>query len=126
MPEELHTLCDLEQQLIAKSLIFLKIKKLPKSRMQANVDRVISVPVDCETLNKNISQLPRHPNDSNLVAVQLKRKLEMKNSHLEQYIRPKILIKALQYLKNCGNIFYQDININEDFMNKEENLDPEF
>ena len=123
VPEELQ-LTDLEQQLIARALIFLKIKRLPTSRQKANFDRVISVPIDCETVSKTITQLPRHPDDSNIVAVQLKRKLEMKNSHLEEYIRPKTLVKALETLKKI-NPFYQDISIDEDFFIREENLDDE-
>ena len=123
VPEELQ-LTDLEQQLIARALIFLKIKRLPTSRQKANFDRVISVPIDCETVSKTITQLPRHPDDSNIVAVQLKRKLEMKNSHLEEYIRPKTLVKALETLKRV-NPFYQDISINEDFFTREVNLDDE-
>ena len=38
----------------------------------------------------------------------------MKNTHLQEYIRPKLLVKALQYLKK-NNIFYQNVNIDEDF-----------
>ena len=102
VPEELD-IKDLEQQLIAKVLIFQKIKKLPTSRMRANFDRVISVPIGSETIGKTISKLPRHPDDANIVAVQLKRKLEMKNSHLEQYIRPKHLPKTLKKLKDLGH-----------------------
>ena len=124
VPEELQ-LHVVEQQLIAPLLIFFKVKKLPTSRMSANFDRIISVPIDCETVNKNISLLPRHPDDAHIVAVELKRKLEMKNSHLEQYIRPKILLKGLHTLKERGNPFFQNIQINEDFMNKENNLDDE-
>ena len=91
--------------------------------MRANFDRVISVPIDCDTVSKTVSELPRHPDDANVVAVQLKRKLEYKNSHLSEYIRPKLLVKAVETLKQCGNNFYQNVTINEDFMNKEINLD---
>lgn len=122
VPDELK-MKDLEQQLIAKDLIFMKIKKLPTSRMHANFDRVISVPIDDETVSKTISELPRHPNDANIVAVQLKRKLEMKNTHLEEYIRPKFLVRALEKLKELKNPFYQDIKINEDFLNPSSNSD---
>ena len=41
VPEELSCLTDLEQQLIALSLLFMKIKKLPTSRMRAVVDRYV-------------------------------------------------------------------------------------
>ena len=53
VPEELN-LKDLEQQLIALVLVFQKIKKLPTSRMRANFDRVITVPIDPETVNKTV------------------------------------------------------------------------
>ena len=46
-----------------------------------------------------------------------------KNSHLHQYIRPKLLVKAIEMLKQCGNVFYQNVTINEDFLNKEINSD---
>ena len=43
-----------------------------------------------------------------------------RNTHLAGYIRPNIVIKALQTLKERGNKYYQDININETFWEKEE------
>ena len=84
--------------------------------MRANFDQVINVPLECDVISKTISQLPRRPEDSEIVPVQLKRKLELKNSHLVQFIRPKVIIKALETLKASGNQFYQDIVINEDFL----------
>lgn len=119
VPEELR-LKDLEQQLIARSLLFLKIQKLPKTRMKANVDNVINVPIECQDISHNISKLPRNPDDAQIVAVQLKRRLEYKNSHLQEFIRPDVLKEALKTLKRLGNEFYQDIEFNEDFMEDEE------
>ena len=113
VPEEL-LLKDLEQQLIALVLVFQKIKKLPTSRMHANFDRIITVPIEPEAVRKSVQQLPRQPEDANIVAVQLKRKLELKTTHLQEYIRPKSLVKALQYLK-ANNVFYQNVNIDEEF-----------
>ena len=52
VPEELACLADLEQQLIAQLLIFMKIKKLPTTRMGAVVDRVISVPIENEDVSR--------------------------------------------------------------------------
>ena len=71
MPDELK-LTDLEQQLIARTLIFMKIKKLPTSRMKAMLDKVISVPIEEDDVSKTISAFPRHPNDAMICAVQLK------------------------------------------------------
>ena len=111
-------LADLEQQLIARSLLFLKIKKLPKSRMKANVDRVINVPVECDDISETLQKLPRHPDDAKIVAVELKRRLKYQNSHLSEYIRPKAVIEAVKTLQRLGNPFYQDIVIDENFLQK--------
>ena len=119
VPEELK-LKDLEQQLIARSLLFMKVKKLPTTRMKAMVDKVISVPIEQDDVSKTISELPRHPDDAKIVAVQLKRKLEMRNTHLEEFVRPSKCVKAVEKLKELKNPFYQNVQVNENFMDKEE------
>ena len=86
--------------------------------MKANFGELVNVPLECDDISKTILQLPRHPEDAEIVAVKLKRKLELKNSHLEQFIRPKVIVKALETIKASGNPFYQDIEINENFMEK--------
>ena len=45
IPECLQNLSDLEKQLIVKNLTFIKVRHLPKTRMQAMNDRVINVPI---------------------------------------------------------------------------------
>ena len=117
VPEELE-LTALEQQLIARSLLFLKIKKLPKSGMKSNIDQIINVPVECEDISETLLKLPRNPDDAKIVAVQLKRRLEYKNSHLEEYIRPNVVIRAVQVLKEKKNPHYQDIKIDENSCNR--------
>ena len=52
IPVELSSLADLEQQLIAQVLLFMKIKKLPTTRMGAVVDQVISVPLENEDISR--------------------------------------------------------------------------
>ena len=89
IPDDLK-LTDLEQQLIARTLLFLKIKKLPKTRMKSNFAKIVIVPLESEDVQNTVAQLPRHPDDAQIIAVQLKKKLEYKNSHLSQYIRPNI------------------------------------
>ena len=42
----------------------------------------------------------------------------MKNTHLEEYIRPAKCIKAVEKLKELGNPFYQNVKVNEQFMEK--------
>ena len=115
VPECLN-LTELEQQLIARDNIFMKVRKLPRSGMSAIVDRVINVPLQCEDIQKTVTSLPRPPNKAGVVGVRLKRKMSYKNAHLEQFVRPNKLIESLEYLKDVGNPFYQDIPINRDFM----------
>ena len=94
--------------------------------MKSHFDKVISVPIECHDVSKTVAQLPRQPNDSEMVAVQLKRKLQLKNSYLQEYIRPKFVINSLKTLKvTFSNPFYQDIEINEDFLNKPDGDDME-
>ena len=119
VPDEL-LITDLEQKLIARSLIFMKVKKLPVSRLKAMIEKVISVPIDQDDVSKTISSFPRHPDDAKICAVQLKRKVQMKNTHLEEFIKPAKCIKAVEKLKDLGNPFYQDVTVNQNFMEKEE------
>ena len=60
-------------------------------------------------MSKTVNQLPRHPDASAIVAVQLKRKLELKNSELKEYIRPQKVINALKFLRDSGNQFYPQL-----------------
>ena len=117
-------LTDLEQQLIARTLLFIKIKQLPNTpRMKANFEKIVCVPIELEDIHKTESQLPRHPQNAKIVAVQLKKKLEYKSSHLEQHIRPDMVIKALKTLKKCGNPFYQEIEIDGGFLEKKDGIE---
>jgi hypothetical protein len=80
VPEELSCISALEQQLIALNLLFMTIKKLPTSRMNAVVKEVICVPIESSDVAKNVSQLPRHPSNAEIIAVKLKKKLEYKSA----------------------------------------------
>ena len=121
IPDSLK-LTELEQQLIAKDIVFMKIKKLPKSRMNAILDRVINVPVQDEDIIKTVTSLPRPPDKAGIVGVRLKRKMDLKNAHIESFVRPHMLFEALKTLKNLGNIHYKDIEIDLDFLEKQDDI----
>ena len=93
--------------------------------MQSNYDDLISVPLEAKDVSETVSKLPRHPDDAEIVAVHLKRMLKLKNVHLKEYIRPAIIIKALKTLKAMGNPHYQDVCIDEEFLNKPETPEQE-
>ena len=84
--------------------------------MKASIDNVINVPIECADTSKSLLKLRRNPIDAEIVSVQLKRRLEYKKSHLEEFIRPNVVLKALETLKETGNKHYQDIEIQRGFM----------
>ena len=88
--------------------------------MPANKDRIINVPMSEDDISNTVSSLPRPENTSGVVAVKWKRKMAMKNHHMEQFINPDKLIKAVKKLKELGNPFYQDIEVNENFHQENE------
>ena len=107
-------LTELEGNLIAKNIVFMKNFQLPKSRWTALKDKIINVPVKDDDIVNTMTRLPRTPNEAGLIEVDLKRKVEYKNSHLQQLIDPKKCFKMLELLKRKKNIYYQfydDYNI---------------
>ena len=89
-------LTELENNLIARNIIFQKIHKMPKSRWHGTHDRLINVPVGPQDILNTVENLPRTPAEAGLipiVPVNLKRKLEYKNSHLTQLIDTKKIFK---------------------------------
>ena len=93
----------------------MKVKPLPKSGMPKIVDKVVNVPIYNTDIENTIASLPRMPNESAIVEVELKRKAEMKNTHAHEYIRPLKTTNAVNKLQELGNPHYQDVTINENF-----------
>lgn len=88
VPDALKDLTDIEKQLIVKNLIFIKVRQLPKTRMAAMNDRVISVPITDTNIAKRVTSLPRSENNSGMINIGIKRKLKMKNIHKHGLIKP--------------------------------------
>ena len=100
-------LTELESSLISKALVFMKIFKKPKSRMAAIKDRCVCVPIDDQTINETLNQLPRTPSEACIVPIKLKRKKEYKNVHLNEYVDVEKMHRALLTLKESGHPEYQ-------------------
>ena len=90
LPPEIADLADLEQQMIAKTIFFIKIKRLTHG-MRAPYDQVVCVPIETADVENNLSKFPRYPKDSEIVAVKLRRKLEYKTVVLQEYVRPQVI-----------------------------------
>merc|ERR1711874_491385 len=117
---------EVEANMIALNLVFQKIYLLPVSRWTGVKDRIVNVPILPETVEETIKSLPRTPKDAGVVVpVKLKRKLEYKNVHKEQFINPAKIIEAIKIYKRAGNKFYEDVKIDEHFEETWKDNDPE-
>ena len=123
IPSELEKLTDLEKQLIARNLLFMKIFRLATSRMHAIKDKLINVPLESPDIEKTIDKLPRNFDDSYLIPANLKRKKSMRNTHLSAYIRPQCMIDAVYKLKQLRNIHYQYVCVDNNYSLKSKCLD---
>ncbi|XP_071155864.1 uncharacterized protein [Mytilus edulis] len=92
---------------------------LPKGGQKGVHGPVVCVPSD---LKKVTSILPRSEDESLLLKVKLKRKLNYKGYDKYQFVRPNHLEQALLYLKN-QNIWYKDVTINNEWINPIPELD---
>ena len=107
--EKYCQLTELENNLIAQNSNFQYIFSLKKSKWAATKNRIISVPVAPEVVLQTFEQLPKTPREEGVVPMNLKRRLEFKGYHREEYVDPYKLFRALKYLKDCGHPYYQDI-----------------
>ena len=103
-------LTNLERQLICKDLVFLKVRNLPKTRMEAINDRVVNVPIEDEDIIKTVTSLPRTEKNLGMVTVGLKRDLKLKNFHKLDMVNPERICKSLKYLKR-KHAQYKNIDI---------------
>ena len=103
-------LSNLERQLICKDLVFIKIRQLRPTRMDAMNDHVINVPIEDDDIIKTVMSLPRTEKNNGMVTVGLKRDMKYSNFHKLQMIRPEKVYEALLYLKD-NHPSYKDIII---------------
>ena len=103
-------LTELENNLIARNIVFQKIHKMPKSRWSGTHDRLVNVPVNPEDVLNTVENLPRTPAEAGLIPiipVNLKRKLEYKTTHLTQMIDTNKIFRYLDYLRKMGHPGYK-------------------
>lgn len=108
IPHEMQDLNFLERQLLALHLPFAKMFSLPRGGQKGVTGPVICVP---SNVSQTIESLPRQMNESALIQVKLKRKLEYRGYVSYQLIRPNKLKTALQFLVT-NNELYKEVHVN--------------
>ena len=91
-------LTDLEQSLIARSLIFMKIHKLPKSGMSCVRDKMVFVPINESDNLNTLKTIIRTPSEAGILPIKVKRKQEYENSYQEEYVSIHKIIYSLKML----------------------------
>uniref|UniRef100_A0A8C4Q2W2 ubiquitinyl hydrolase 1 n=1 Tax=Eptatretus burgeri TaxID=7764 RepID=A0A8C4Q2W2_EPTBU len=85
----------------------MKIVALPKGGQKSIHGSAVNVPSKIDTVT---SLLPRLPQDAKVVPLKLKRKLAYKGHYMHEYLRPKKLMLAPQWLKQ-NNPLYKNVTI---------------
>ena len=107
VPENVRLRSYLEEALIARILLFIKIFALRTSLMPAMKDKIIVIPLDAQDVLNNVESLPRLPSESGIIDIQWKRRETQTNAHLQAKVDPIRLFNALEFLKLSGNKYYQ-------------------
>jgi hypothetical protein len=118
-------LTELENCLIARNILFQKFVQLPKSRWTATKDQIVNIPIFDKDILNTLESFPRTPEEAGIIPVRLKRKMEYKNNHIEQYISTKKVFEALQTLKRLGNKYYQFVPDIESYKKRCQETDPD-
>ena len=98
---------ELECRLIAPRLAFQKIMQAPRGKQLKINGNVVNVPAD---VINTVNLLPRLPEQSGTIKVQLKRRLQYKSSALSLNIRPHKVLQAANWLASNSTL-YQDQGI---------------
>ena len=104
---------ELECRLIAPRLAFQKIMQAPRGKQLKINGNVVNVPAD---VNNTVNLLPRLPEQTGTIKVQLKRRLQYKSSALALNIRPHKVLQAANWLGSTSTLYHdQGITFNPDW-----------
>ena len=124
IPESVHLQSYLEEALIARVLLFIKIFTLKSSLMPAMKDKCVVIPLDKKDIQDTMDSLPRLPSESGIIDIQWKRRVGQKNAHLQAKVDPSRIFNALQFLKDSGNPHYSNTQTREEYESRCQNEDP--
>ena len=124
VPEELLPRSYLEEALLARALIFIKIFPLRSSLMPAMKDKCIVIPLEKGDVYNTVESMPRLPSESGIIDIQWKRRISMKNHHLQAKIVPEKLFRTLDFLKALGNPHYTKTQTMVDYKERCQAQDP--
>ena len=93
---------ELECRMLAPRLAFQKLLQAPRGNQFKIKGNVVNVPAD---VNNTVNMLPRLPQESGTIKVQLKRRLEYKSSALCLNVRPNKILQAANWLATNSMLY---------------------
>ena len=109
---EFFDLNELECRLLAPRLAFQKLIQAPRGNQLKIKGNVVNVPAD---VNNTVNVLPRLPQESGTIKVQLKRQLQYKSSTLSLNVRPYKILQAANWLATNSALYReQGVSFRED------------
>ena len=90
---------ELECRLLAPRLAFQNLMQAPRGKQFKITGNIVNFSAD---VTSTVSMLPRLPNETSTIKVNLKRRLQYKSSALPQNIRPQKVAEAAKWLINNG------------------------
>ncbi len=111
VPPELACLNKLETRLLCLRIAFMKMVALPSGKQRCIHGPAVNVPIRLDSV---VQTLPRLPDQSQLVPLKFKRKLEYKGHYMYEYITPEKIFSALDWLK-ANHPNYASIKINAEW-----------
>ena len=110
---------ELECRLLAPRLAFQKLMQAPRGRQLKINGNIVNVPAD---VVNTVNMLPRFPNDTSTIKVNLKRRLQYKSSALSLNVRPNKVAEAAKWLVNNGNLYKDEgITFNDTWLEDNSN-----
>ena len=115
LPDNVRLASYLEEALLARTLLFMKIFCLKSSLMPAVKDKCVVIPIEHADVLNTVQSLPRLPAESGIVDIQWKRRVAQKNAHLQAKVEPDKIFRALQFLQECNNKHYMAADTEEEY-----------
>ena len=93
--------------------------------MPALKDKCIVIPLEEKDVLNTVESLPRLPSESGIIDIQWKRKVGLKNTHLQAKVDPNKIFNALNFLKEQGHKYYLDSESREQYQKRCLENDPD-
>ena len=110
---------ELECRLLAPRLAFQKIMQAPRGKQLKINGNIVNVPAD---ITNTVSMLPRLPDETGTIKVNLKRRLQYKSSASSLNVRPHKVVQAANWLVENSSLYKEGITFSQHWLEFSSNV----